>query len=73
MVKALKAVPAMPKAMLTMTSLVVLLLYWDEGATRCKVELRNIVRLCLSDFTVALSEFGLSCSSILRKIVRNDK
>ena len=72
MVKALMAVPAMPKAMLTITSLVVVLLDWDEGATRCKVELRNIVRLCLLDFTVALSESRLSCSTVLIEIVRTD-
>lgn len=62
MVKALMAVPAMPKAMLTMTSFVVVLLDWEDSVTRCEVELRNIVRLGLSGLTVDSSDILVSCS-----------
>ena len=72
MVKALMAVPAMPKAMLTMTSLVVMLLGWEEGATRCKVELGNMVRLRLSGFTVALSDARLRYPQIVSEVERSD-
>ena len=73
MVKALMAVPAMPKAILTMTSLVVVPFGWEDGVARWKVELGDITRLGFLGVTAALSEFRHSYFGVVKKIVRNDK
>ena len=46
-------VPAIPKAMLTITSLVVVPFSWEDDVARWKVELGDMIRLGLLGVTAA--------------------